>query len=471
MTSCIRSLVLCAALSSCSVMAKPDFTKCSTNSDCQSAFGIGATCSTEGLCREPQFNPRCQQTFPEDLLTRPQNYLNAVVFGSLMNRSVIAQQGRERSSRLAAQQLNEAHGIDGRTVAIVYCSYEKNPDFDNLETVDAAIASARYLTEVVGVPAIIGPSGSADVSAVYQALRGSGVLLISPSATSHSLTDLEPVPSDAQPGLLWRTAPPDNLQAETIAEDMAKRGVTDVFVIAQKGDYGEGLVTLFRGKFSANFKVRYFGTSNERNSFITEAASSTASEVLFISSIPEDVSDFLIQAGLDTRYANKTFFLTDSAATQEVIDKAPVTVRDRVRGTRPTPVDSTDTAFSNFRGSYASEYAGADVTKISFAAHTYDATWLVFYGSAWAYLHEGNNTGIGIARGLRKLSAGDEVLIQPISWGGIVKAFRSGTGVNVRGASGTLDYNPDTEELSAPIQVWVIGAAADGGYEVQPAEP
>ena len=33
----------------------------------------------------------------------------------------------------------------------------------------------------------------------------------------------------------------------------------------------------------------------------------------------------------------------------------------------------------------------------------------------------------------------------------------------------SLDYDPATEETSAPIQVWTIGAAADGSFEVQAA--
>jgi hypothetical protein len=41
--------------------------------------------------------------------------------------------------------------------------------------------------------------------------------------------------------------------------------------------------------------------------------------------------------------------------------------------------------------------------------------------------------------------------------------------VNLQGASGALDYDPVTEETSAPVEVWVIGAAAGGGYEVQAA--
>ncbi len=460
----------CAALPSCSFVSKPDFEECKTNDDCRQSFGVASTCGSDGLCNASVQHPRCAMTFPEDLFSRPENYGGALVLGSLMDRSSTTHQRRERSSRLAVKQINEERGIDGHPVAIVYCTYEENLSLDNLKPTDAAVASAHYLA-VVGVPAIIGPAGSGDVSAVYQALRSSGTLVISPSATSPALTDLDPVASDAKPGLLWRTAPPDTLQGPIIAEDMKNRGISDVLVIAQKGSYGEGLATVFQQAFSSfgTVKVRLFGSENERNTFVTEGGSATAPEVLFISSTQADVTAFLNAAGQDAAYQSKTFFLTDSAANKEVVDGSPQGVFDRIRGTRPRPVDSRDPVFNNFRNSYASEYS-EEVTAFSFTAHTYDASWLVFYGSAWSTFQEHGVTGLGIARGLRKLSAGREINIQPLTWSGVVESFRSGGGVNVRGASGTLDYDPLTEETSAPIEVWVIRPAAGGGFEVQPAQ-
>jgi branched-chain amino acid transport system substrate-binding protein len=99
----------------------------------------------------------------------------------------------------------------------------------------------------------------------------------------------------------------------------------------------------------------------------------------------------------------------------------------------------------------------------------YDAAWLLFYGSASSLFTQNEVTGPGIAQGLRKLSAGKAFDVQPLSWGGILESLRSGTSVNVRGASGELDYDPTTEETSAPIQVWAIAAAAGGEFEVRPA--
>jgi branched-chain amino acid transport system substrate-binding protein len=449
----------------CSVIATADYEECSSTLECRAAFGFGSVCGSDGLCATATPSPRCTQTFPEDLWQRPEKYGDAIVLGSLMDRSSETHAARERSSRLAAKQVNEEGGLEDKPFAIVYCSYEENSKLDD-ETADAAaVLSARYLVDELGVPAILGPAGSGDTSAVYQALADTGTLVMSPSATSPALTDLDPEATDAAPGLLWRTAPPDTLQGEVIARDMSERELSDVFLIAQKGAYGEGLATVFQDAFSGKVTLRVFGTENERTAVITEGASAKATEVLFISSTQADVIAFLSAAHRNPGYASKTFFLTDAAANQEVIDGSPPELYERIRGTRPTPVDAADPVFNNFSGAYASEYAGEDVTAFSFAAHMYDAAWLVFYGSASSLFSSGQVTGPGIARGLRNVSSGKAYDIAPLSWGGILKTLRSGDPIDVQGASGALDYDPTTEETSAEIEVWVIGADAT----VQPA--
>jgi branched-chain amino acid transport system substrate-binding protein len=246
--------------------------------------------------------------------------------------------------------------------------------------------------------------------------------------------------------------------------------VTNVAVIYQAGAYGEGLATVFQDNFKPNKSTSLpFSSDNERNQAVTDSGTSSATEVLFISSAQADVIAFLNAVGTNATYASKKLFLTDSAASQDVIDKSPMSVYEKIRGTRPAPVDPTDPVYTTFTGAYSAEYAGDDVSKFSYTAHTYDAAWLVFYGTAWAKLQTDAITGTGIASGLRKISAGPNVPIQPLSWDGVVEKFRSGTGVNVRGASGELDYDPVTEETSGPIQLWhpAPGGTSSSGYVVE----
>ena len=210
----VRALTAFGLASSlgCSLIGTADYEECASTSDCRAAFGFGSVCGSDGLCAAATAAPRCTQTFPEDLWSSPEKYKDAIVLGSLMDRSSSTHAAREKSSRLAAKQVNDEGGVEGKEFAVVYCTYEADLAFDDLEPADAAVASAHYLVDQLGVPAILGPAGSADTSAVYQALANTGTLVMSPSATSPALTGLDSDASDAAPGLLWRTAPPDTLR-------------------------------------------------------------------------------------------------------------------------------------------------------------------------------------------------------------------------------------------------------------------
>ena len=80
------------------------------------------------------------------------------------------------------------------------------------------------------------------------------------------------------------------------------------------------------------------------------------------------------------------------------------------------------------------------------------------YGTAWSTYQNGDITGMGIAQGLRKVSSGQEVLVRPTSWSTVRASFDAGQSVDVVGASGTLDYDPITEETATPIDVWTVNA-------------
>src|SRR5690606_10246998 len=238
------------------------------------------------------------------------------------------------------------------------------------------------------------------------------------------------------------------------------RGVASVSVISQTGAYGEGLRAVFERSFPAAFDLYVFSNVNQPSEAITLAGNGPAQEVLFIASTQDDVVTFLTAAATNAGYASKTLFLTDSAATQDTLDRAPPALFPKIRGTRPRPLDTRDTVYGNFVASYAAEYQ-ADVTQFSFTSHAYDMTWITALGAAWAALQEGEITGRNIARGARRLSQGEELILTPSLWNGALQRFRAGRGVNIRGASGALDYLPENEETSAPFDVWYIDTSAE----------
>jgi len=199
---------------------------------------------------------------------------------------------------------------------------------------------------------------------------------------------------------------------------------------------------------------------------IAEAAIGDFDEVLFVSGQTTDVIAFMDSAAQLVGFDGKGIFLTDAAANADFLASADPARVAQVRGTRQALRDqSVDLVYASFLAAYASEY-GEDASRFSFTANAYDAGWLLAYGAAWAVFQEPALTGVGIARGLRHLSAGAPIEARSTEWGKVVESFREGKSVDVRGASGDLDYDPATEETSGDIETWRIEDGEIRGIDV-----
>ena len=443
-----------------------DVQECETNTECRAEFGFGSICASSGRCEASERLQRCNQTFPEDLFFDPESHRETIVFGNLMDRSLATHRAREQSARLALKQASDEGGLELRSVGIVFCTIEEDEEFGFDDREVAATKSADYLINTLGVPAILGPAASDDVQFVFQNFRDTGTLFISPSATSPALTDLDPPNvTDSEPGLLWRTAPPDSLQGAAIAFDMRAPGldrvaaVDTVAVVHQVGAYGSALTNVFAGEFQqqgGTATLLPFETEGEMADAIATAAIGDFDEVLFVSSQTLDAIAFMDSVATAPGFDGKGIFLTDAAANPDLLLSANPMRFPQVRGTRQAPRnEETDLVYASFIAAYSSEY-GEDVRQFSFTANAYDAAWLLSYASAWSLFQEGELSGIGMARGLRRMSSGNEIEARPTTWNAVVESFRAGLSVDISGASGDLDYDPATEETSGEIETWRI---------------
>lgn len=442
-----------------------DVAGCSSNAECRTMNGWGSVCAA-GACAALTPHPRCELTFPSDLYERPEEF--AFIAGNLMDRSLDTHVARENAARLAFTQANDSGGLNEQSVGIVFCTIEESSDFDQLMRSEAAVEAATWLADSLGVSAIVGPAASGDTQAVFEALRSFDTLIISPSATSPALTRLDgSEPSDANPGLLWRTAPPDTLQGRVLAEDIIASGVNEVVAVVEQGSYGEGLLQSFAVAFEAmggtspTSTALFFPPNNDgqRSERLASAGTAAETSVLFISSQTTDAVAAVSVAASSPTYEGKSLWLTDSAGTSEVAMSATNTLDGRVRGTRPAPISGF--VYDAFLAAFSSAYPGMNAQDFTFTAQSYDAAWLVLYGAAFAILGEGELSGTNIARGLRRISSGEPTNLVSSQWGNARTAFRNGESVDVAGASGSLDYDPATEETTADTEVWTISFCDD----------
>ena len=454
----------------CSVITSEDYA-CSSNQECRAALGWGRVCGDSGLCEFAAPEPRCDQTIPSDLLDNPAAYRDTIVLGSVYERDDFPKE--VKSIALAINQVNEDGGLDGRHFGLIQCTISEDADIDQLSEDDAAGAMSTWLADEIGVPAIIGPATSAHTSIVFQAVEDYGTLVISASATSPALTTLDGLShSDDAPGLLWRTVPPDSLQGQAIAQSISDGGTDDaslpmVAVLYRDDSYGEGLALAFVDAYAGAYELKAFSTNNGRDETIVEAGENAYDAVIFISSDRSDIIGFLnAAAGLDGYVKDdeededyRDIFLADGAYDTSILDETrdeASILYPQIRGTRPSVPEGT--VYNQFLASYSAAY-GEDASTGGFTAHAYDASWLVIYGSAWSYFHEGETiSGTGIASGLRHVSKGDEINIVPTSWTSVIANFQEDQSIDVIGASGDLDYDASTEETTAPIDIWKISS-------------
>ena len=176
--------------------------------------------------------------------------------------------------------------------------------------VDSAAAQA-VATKLVsdGVAAIMG----ADCSGVTGAIATNvavpnGVVMISPSATSPGLTDLD------DRGLFFRTAPSDARGGQILADITKDRGVKSVAITYTNNDYGKGLADVYAAAAKAHGIEVTAVTSHEdgKADYSAEVATlaSAGGDAVAVIGYLDQGGKGIIQASLDSG-AFDTFILSD----------------------------------------------------------------------------------------------------------------------------------------------------------------
>jgi ABC-type branched-subunit amino acid transport system substrate-binding protein len=502
-------LTLAAALApGCSLVVNSDADQCETSADCDSKGGtfVGgvctkektcfAVCSTNRSCIDAVGGPaicvketkKCAPLLSQDCKTILQEGSaiendDAVVLGILMpqtGENAASMKPRVNSMELARRHIQKANsglpGINGgasRPLVLLSCT-----------DADDAIRAARHLAEVVHVPAIIGPAFSGVTTNVAQTVTiPRGVLVISPSATSPTLTDIK------DNGLVWRTAPSDVLQATAMIQLVQKQiepavraalmlADTDKIKLAvvHKGDaYGAGLGgALFTGlkfnglnpaanEMAGNYKQIDYGdplkTPDTIGAKYKQAVDDIVAfkpHILITVGTTEAVTE--VFANIETKWTETKYkprhIVADGLQVPELLAKIGenADLRLRVLGTIGAATGPTYDAFVNeYRLAF-----GTETSADSYSAGAYDATLLVSYAIAAA----GNKLlkGSVINEGLKKTANTTSGVLIQAGYQDINKAFAAmpNNGIDYNGASGPLNFDTTLGEAPADIQIWCV---------------
>lgn len=506
------ALAFCGTMPSCS-LGNIAQDPCKTNDECVSTIGPNSQC-VNGYCTDPPacgtghdcrkvagggacVNGFCVSTFPKDPqctdIHEPEDLLNArlagpdapLVIGSIYSLGEQKDQVLTESVRLAVDEINNKGGKmnRGKRLGVVVCD---NGGPGNMaqgeERSNLTNKAVDYLAGTLGVPYIVGPLSSADSLLVIARLKEKNypTVVISASATSPTLTDADDPLGNGKPGLFWRTCPSDLLQGKVMATNVVgvDAMVTKVAIAYSNDAYGQGLSKVFRETYGLMNTMLFpvddaqFNDDAAMTKLANDINAYGPNGVLVIT-VRAGNTIRIVQALATTPAASAKFYFTDGAkdATALFDPNLSAEVKTILNGAVGTaPASPSGNVYDIFSAGYKAKF-NRDPADFSFTAHAYDATYVGAYGVIWASRQDENYDGNQVAEGMTNLSAGASTDITFGTWGNGKTALSNGMSINLLGASGTLQFDPDTGEAPGDIEIWHIVNGALATKDVIPPSP
>jgi branched-chain amino acid transport system substrate-binding protein len=215
------------------------------------------------------------------------------------------------SAKLAFKEASDSGSLlGGETITVL------EADSTCVDSAAAQAAAEKLLAD--GVVAIMG----ADCSGVTGAIATNvaipnGVVMISPSATSPGLTDLD------DNGLFFRTAPSDARGGQILADITKDRKIKSVAITYTNNDYGKGLADVYEAAVKAHgIKVTAVASHEDGKADYTAEVSTLAAaggDAVAVIGYLDQGGKGIIQGSLDSG-AFDTFILSDGMIGQSLID-------------------------------------------------------------------------------------------------------------------------------------------------------
>jgi branched-chain amino acid transport system substrate-binding protein len=361
---------------------------------------------------------------------------------------------------LALDEINQG-GVLGRKITLHVCDTASDAQ-------RTAVQTQRLVNEKKIVALLT--AGSSQTLAAADVTLKNNVLTMSSSGTSPELAKVADK-NGGSVGLLWRTAPSDDIQGKVIADllinDARFNSAQKIGLIYLDDAYGQGLFNVITARLSGRKSVRSILYSRKTEpSFIAAVTQMDAFDPdLTVLVGFEDDATSIIKFALGTTNlkvsAGHRWFFTDSVKDEALLDDPAILPEIRnVYGTAPAV--NGGQAFSSFRSRFISKYSGVDPTGYSFTSHSYDAMYL--FGLAMAYSQGTSSevTGQKMAEGLTKVSSGPQpVELTSVNFTEAANELANNRSINVEGASGSLQFD-ETGEAPSPIELWQVG---DGTFD------
>jgi branched-chain amino acid transport system substrate-binding protein len=462
----LLAVLLMAVLLMAGCTALVDLDECQTDEDCVASYSRPSVCSEANLCQQqsilqPDGEPCSQKSGDID---DPRAF-NIGVLLPLSGPEAGFGEPLLDAIELAQQNFNEIGGVNDHPIGLIICDTQGRDDL--------ALDAARHLVGGAGVTAIIGPDYSSQtIDVAQQVTIDKGVLLVTPSGTATTISDLD------DNGLVWRTTPSDKLQGravgktvEAILDDQlsSTRDSAKVVLMTRKSDvYASGL----RGGLIGHLPQDIQNDTTGRRFSPLEYQNSSAGEGSDYSGVigqilsEDDEPDIVIILGsseawdiarnLDHQLVKEPFYVfVDAARNSEQALTTHASFEGRIWGTAPRSVGDSDyVPWQSFKTAYHRAYQ-LEAGDYQFIANAYDALYAIGLAAAGTDL-----SGPQIADGMTKLSSGAKIGAHQSDLSRALELRAGAQSIDLDGASGPLDFNADGDPTTGEISLWCFD---DGG--------
>ena len=333
---------------------------------------------------------------------------------------------------LAVREINEAGGVNGKPVAVFH------QDSGDASTTKAEESFAFLVAK--GVDVVIGPSSSILAERLLPAATSAGVVMISPSATSQTLTSLK------GGDLLFRTIPSEALEGKALANVIGK---SQVAVVYFSDDAGRAVHDAFAAEVKVNggklvASEKFSETANDADKIVSALTEAKPDVVVLTSPFSAmDKNKAIILALSKAGFGGTKLWLTSQnlADYSQALPAGTLTGANGILEGAAADADfqvrvkSADPAVSDFR----------------YAAEAYDATIL----AALAAIVSGDDSGRSVASALRTVSSSG---IKCMSFGECLEVLKTRTDIDYDGISGPISFDDNGDPRSAPYGIYKYGA-------------
>ena len=268
-----------------------------------------------------------------------------------------------------------------------------------------------------------------------------GVTIISPSATSPALTDID------DKGYFFRTAPSDARQGQVLAQVVMDRGISELAVTYTNNDYGKGLSDSFVNAFKAmggsvTAEVPHEDGKGDYSAEVSTLSASGATEVAVLGYVDQGGRG-IIQSSMETG-AFSRFILADGMIGDSLIEN----VDGDLTGTFGTLPGSESEGANMFKAMASSNGIPGDGP---FEPESYDAAALIMLA-----IQAGNSADrSSIAQNVMGVANAPGTEIFPGELSKALQILKDGGEVNYQGAT-NVEFS-DVGEASGSYKELEIG--------------